>query len=142
MGMVKRKMEAHSFIGAYGGRYDRIGLSLYLGWWTMKPEEEAKNLMAEVYKRGCNVYMMINKTKKKLKKVDNFPSEVIIEVCKEYLRYKNFDKIKSDYAWFIRVLIAKSDQWNANRQIAEHQKYKQQPAMAQSVKDILKGLVG
>jgi hypothetical protein len=108
----------------------------------MKPEEEAKNLMAEVYKRGCNVYMMINKTKKKLKKVDNFPSEVIIEVCKEYLRYKNFDKIKSDYAWFIRVLIAKSDQWNANRQIAEHQKYKQQPAMAQSVKDILKGLVG
>ena len=107
-----------------------------------KLEKEATDLMAQVYRRGCNIYMMINKTKKKLKKVDNFPPEVIIGVCKEYMRFKDMDKIKSDYAWFIRVLTAKSGEWNANRQISEHQKYKKQQPIASNVKDILKGMFG
>jgi hypothetical protein len=106
----------------------------------MNEEEIAKEKMAEVYRRGCNIYMMINKVKKKLKKVDNFPPEVIIEVCKEYMRFKDMDKIKSDYAWFIRVLVAKSDQWNANRQISEHQKHKNEQPIAQNVKKILGGM--
>ena len=108
----------------------------------MNLEEEATKQMAEVYRRGCNIYMMINKTKKKLKKLDNFPASVIIEVCKEYMRFKDMDKIKSDYAWFIRVLTAKSGEWNANRQIQEHQKYKNAPPIASNVKDILKGMFG
>ena len=108
----------------------------------MNEEDQAKELMAEVYKRGINIYMFVNKVKKRLKRVDNFPAIVIIEVCKEYTRFKDMDKIKSDYAWFIRVLEQKSSEWHANNQIQEHKKIKQQPAMAKNVKDVLKGMFG
>jgi len=104
--------------------------------------DEATELMAAVYKRGVNIYMFINKVKKRLKRVDNFPPIVIIEVCKEYTRFKDMDKIKNDYTWFIRVLEQKSSEWHANNQIQEHNKIKQQPVMAQNVKDILKGMFG
>jgi hypothetical protein len=103
-------------------------------------EEQAKELMAKVYKRGVNIYMFVNKVKKRLKRVDNFPASVIIEVCKEYMRFKDMDKVRNDYTWFIRVLEQKSGEWHANNQIKEHSKYKNAPPMAQNVKDILKGM--
>jgi hypothetical protein len=107
----------------------------------MSDQEEAEKLMAAVYKRGVNIYMFINKVKKRLKRVDNFPAIVIIEVCKEYTRFKDMDKIKSDYAWFIRVLEQKSSEWHANHQIKEHSKYKNEP-MAESIKSILRNMAG
>jgi len=102
-------------------------------------QEQATDQLKDIYSKGVNVYMFINKTKKKLKRVDNFPPEVIIEVCKEYTRFKNLDKIRHDYLWFIRVLQQKSGEWHANNQIQQHAKYKTEP-MAQSIKNILKGM--
>ena len=101
---------------------------------------DAENRLKDIYSKGVNVYMFIAKTKKRLKRVDNFPPEVIISVCKEYTRFTDLSKIRNDYLWFIRVLNAKSDEWHANHQIQEHQKHKKAPPIAQNVKDVLKGM--
>jgi len=101
---------------------------------------EAENRMKEIYSKGVNVYMFIAKTKKTLKRVDNFPPEVIIGVCKEYTRFTDLSKIRNDYLWFIRVLQQKSGEWHANHQIKQHSKYKKAPPIAQNVKEVLRGM--
>jgi hypothetical protein len=106
-----------------------------------KLNEEATDLMKWVYKRGFNIYMMLNKVKKELKRVDNFPPEVIISVCKEFISFKDRSKIRNDYTWFIRVMVAKSHEYQAQQNINDHKKHKSAPPMAQNVKDILKGML-
>lgn len=104
---------------------------------TEKEEVVAQGLMKEVYDRGINIYMLINKTKKELKRVDHFPNSVIIEVCKEYISRLDQGQINKTYPYFLRLLKAKSAEWHANNQIKEHEKHKKEPPIAESVKDIL-----
>ena len=106
-----------------------------------KIEKEAVDLMKFVYKRGFNIYMLLNKVKKQLKRVDNFPPEVIISVCKEFITYKDRSKIRNDYTWFVRVMVAKSHEYQAQQNINEHKTHKNAPPMAQNVRDILKGML-
>ena len=99
-----------------------------------KVEEELK----KVYKDGFNIYMYLNKLKKELKRKENFPDEVILRFCKAY--WKNKPGVEKPYPYFIKTFRMVSSDWHANQQQAEHDKYKKQPPMAQSVKDILKGM--
>jgi len=105
-----------------------------------KLEQECKDIMAVVYKRKFNIYMLLNKVKKQKKRLDNFPPEVIIAVCKEFISSSDKSKIRNNYTWFIRVMIAKTEEHQANQNIKEHQKIKSAPPMAQNVKDVLKGM--
>ncbi len=59
--------------------------------------------MAEVNKRGLNLYMLINKYKKdsKIAKDVKFPDEVIERICDQYL---NMEKPRNSYIYFLRVL--------------------------------------
>jgi len=93
--------------------------------------------MAQVYKRKFNIYMLLNRVKKELKKVDNFPPEVIISVCKEFISYSDKAKIRNNYTWFIRVMVAKTTEYQANLNITEHQKHKSAPPIAENVKQVL-----
>lgn len=104
-------------------------------------DQECIDIMAVVYKRKFNIYMLLNKVKKELKRVDNFPPEVIIAVCKEFISTSDKAKIRNNYTWFIRVMIAKTTEHQANLNIKEHQKIKSAPPMAQNVKNILKGML-
>jgi len=106
-----------------------------------KIDQECIDIMALVYKRGFNIYMLLNKVKKQLKRVVNFPPEVIIAVCKEFISTSDKSKIRNNYTWFIRVMIAKTHEHQANQNIYEHQKYKKSPPIAQNIKDILKGML-
>ncbi len=106
-----------------------------------KIDQECIDIMAVVYKRKFNIYMLLNKVKKELKRLDNFPPEVIIAVCKEFISTSDKEKIRNNYTWFIRVMIAKTTEHQANKNIYEHNKIKSAPPMAQNVKDILKGML-
>lgn len=102
--------------------------------------EEAKAQMKLVYAKGINIYAYYNKVKNKLKKVDHIPADVIIAVCKYFLEQLEQGKVQNNYPYFEKILIMKSHEWHANNQIQEHQKYKKEMPMAQSVKDILGGM--
>lgn len=97
-----------------------------------------KTALEKVYKTGFNIYSLINKIKKELKwaKDRRFPDEVLLGVCEAYWRDK--DKIRSDWAWFVRVLEAKSNEYYAQKNITEHQTIKKQEAI--SLKEIMKGI--
>jgi len=72
---------------------------------------------AKVYKDGFPIYMMVSKLKKELKRTDPFP-------------------------YFIKTFQMVSADWHANQQQSEHAAHKKQPPIAQSVKDVLKGMFG
>jgi len=101
---------------------------------------EAKAQMKLVYAKGINIYSYYWKVKNKLKKVDHIPADVIIEVCKYYICQLEAGKVQKTYPYFEKVLIMKSHEWHANKQVHEHQKIKKEAPIAQSVKDILGGM--
>ena len=84
-------------------------------------ENETKKIMEQVYKNGLNIYALINRLKKQCKIPKDFPDEVIIEVCKEYQRYKK--SIGNQWAWFTRVMVVKSREYFANKNIEESKKW-------------------
>ena len=104
-------------------------------------KELAKKLMAEVYADGFNIYKCLNKLKKNLKLVPDFPPEAIIWTCQSYLSTKI--PIQEHYPWFVRVFTASSQRYFSEQHEKESQerhKDRGSGGMAQSVKDILKGL--
>jgi hypothetical protein len=105
----------------------------------MTQPNEIQALLKKINDDGFPIYMMLNKLKKELKRTENFPDEVIILFSESYWKYKPVDK-KGHYPYFIKTFQMVSAQWHANNQIRESAKYKNQPAMAQSVKDVLKGM--
>lgn len=79
----------------------------------------------KVYTSGLNIYSLINKTKKKLGQPKNFqfPEQVLLGVCESYL--KNKEKIKDAWPWFVKAFISEYYQYNANKNITDHQKLKE-----------------
>lgn len=102
------------------------------------PELEAKG--KEVYAKGFNIYQMISKLKKQMKLVVDFPDEVIIDTCNEFLRCKNKEEIKKDYTWFVRVFKHKSGQYFANQHQQESKKHDKRAGFPQHIKDIMGGM--
>jgi hypothetical protein len=101
------------------------------------PELEAKG--KEVYALGFNIYQMISKLRKDMKLTVEFPDEVIMQTCNEFLRCKENKEIRTDYAWFVRVFQHNSGQYFANQHQVEGEKYKKE-GVAQPIKDIMKGM--
>ena len=107
----------------------------------MDKSEQVKQLMKEVYADGFNIYMCLNRLKKELRLSVDFPAEAIIWTCEEYLRTK--PKVRDPYPWFIRVFRANSERFFSEqhcRESEERHKTRGRGGIAQSIKDILKGL--
>ena len=94
-----------------------------------------KERLKEIHDDGFNVYMMLNKLKKVLKRPD-FPDEVIIRFCEAYWKHKPVDK-KAHYPYFLKTFQLVSAQWHAENQQREGEKYKKAP-VSKLIKDILK----
>jgi hypothetical protein len=95
---------------------------------------------AKVYKDGFPIYMMVSKLKKELKRTEPFPDPVIMRFCDAY--WKNKPGVQKEYPYFIKTFQMVSSDYYANQQQKEHADLKKQPVMAQSVKDVLKGMFG
>lgn len=71
-----------------------------------------------VHDQGFNISRMINKFKKtqrERKALYTVPDEVFIEVCKEYL--KRGKGVDQSWPYFMKVLVLKAHENNANRNI-------------------------
>ena len=95
---------------------------------------------AKVYKDGFNIYQYVGKLKKELKRSRPFPDPVIMRFCEAYWKHK--PGVEKPYPYFIKTFQMVSSDYYANQNQQEHADIKKQPAMAQSVKDVLKGMFG
>jgi hypothetical protein len=93
-----------------------------------------KVALDKIYQDGLNIYSLINKLKKESKVGAEIPEVVLLAVCESY--WKSKPKIKEDWAWFQRVLVAEWQKYNAEQNVKEGEAWKKQ-GMAQSIKDIL-----
>lgn len=103
----------------------------------MPRSKECEQTCKNVYDRGFNIYMLINRMKKELKLRVLIPDEVIIAVCDQYMKYEK--SIKKQYPWFVKVFAEQSRIYFANRTVAESNQNKDAP-MPQRMKQILKNL--
>lgn len=96
-----------------------------------------KAALNKISKNGLNIYTLINKLKKQMSmpKDFQFPEEVLLGVCRSYEHDKA--KIDKPWPWFVRVIKAETGLWNAQKEINLNKKNQ---GMAQSFKDILKGI--
>lgn len=78
--------------------------------------------------------------KKQLKLVEDFPTPVIVMVCKTWLRKPQKPPKDQHWPWFVVSLKRCSEDYFAWRNQKEHMSLKKRPAMAQSVKDALRGM--
>lgn len=102
------------------------------------PSAALKAALDSVYKKGFNIYELINRVKKELRWQPGryFPEEVLLGVCEEYNKYDG--KIEKPWPWFVKVLELKSNEYYAQQQVTKHQEVKSMGAV--SLKDILKGV--
>ncbi len=97
-----------------------------------------KELMAEVYKDGFNIYKCLNKVKKKMKSRVDFPPQAIIWTCEEYLRTKS--KVQSHYPWFVRVFRANSERFFSGQHVEDSKTRDKRAGFSKSIKQILEGM--
>lgn len=104
-----------------------------------KEQQEADKLLDQVYKKGLNIYQLINKIKKQMKwgKKQRFPADVLIAVCQQY--FKDKENIKSEWGWFTKVIQAESAAYFARKSVQEGEKWKKEP-VALSMKKIMEGM--
>ena len=100
-----------------------------------EPSAPLKELIERCHKeRKVNISMLINKFRKQQrerKALYEIPEEVYMAVCHAILNKKT--PTQNYYPYFLKVLQMESDQYFANRQIQESQKFKRPDAM----KDII-----
>jgi len=102
--------------------------------------------LSEIQKRlkainddGFNIYMMLNKLKKDLKRKDDFPDDLIYRFCDHYWKYKPTNK----YIYFLQSFKQVSAQHTAEQNVKEGEKFKKDSKHTpQAMKDILKGMFG
>lgn len=97
-----------------------------------------QTLLTEVYK-DINIYALINKLKKDLKWAtgSQFPDEVLIGVCEQYLKDKS--NIKDEWGWFVSVIKAESTKYYSAQSVKQGEAFKKEP-MAMSLKEIMKNI--
>lgn len=100
--------------------------------------EHLEHCLKTVYANGFNIYALINRWKKHAVKNKyrnlRIPDEVLISICNQYMRYQK--TVVNQWGWFVTVLKAECEQFNARQIIAEHEEYKKPGVM--SLADILK----
>jgi len=90
-----------------------------------------------VHDQGFNISRMINrfkKTQRERKALYTVPDEVYIEVCKEYL--KRSPAVTDSWPYFMKVLVLKAHEDNANRNIRESNKNNFSRTMPTHLRDI------
>ena len=101
--------------------------------------EKAKTALKKMYDDGFNIYMMLNKLKKELKRKEPFPPAVILRFSDAYWKYKP-EKKEANYPYFLKTFRMVSADWFANQNQQEHAQYKKE-GMSQHIKDVLKGII-
>lgn len=104
-----------------------------------QPTAALKAELDKIYKKGFNIFAIINRAKKELKqpKEWQFPEEVLMKICHSY--WQNNGKIKKPWPWFVRVLKQCTCEYNANKNIQNHEAVKKE-GVPQALKDIIRGL--
>lgn len=100
---------------------------------TYSPETEI--YIAEVKKRGLNIWAMLAIFKRRSKLSPKIPDEVIQSVCKEYLFNKR--QLRADFPYFLEVLKRKSFEYFSNKEVEEGQRIKNEPL---AIKNIMRQL--
>jgi hypothetical protein len=90
-----------------------------------------KNLLTdEVYRKGLNIYALVNHLNRKTGDC-GIPQEVVDNICKYYLNTKK--PILNQWAWFVASI-------HRARQDYIHNQLKQKKEIPQSIRDLLKSL--
>lgn len=97
--------------------------------------DSLKTVFKEVYERGLNIYALMNRLNNDRHSTEPMPDAVIMRVCMQYLECPS--AVKNEWAWFMRVLNAELDLFNANNRIVEHQEIKRAP-VARGVAELIK----
>lgn len=97
----------------------------------MAYKESTLDLMDQVNKTGFNIFAMIHLFRKKSKINCEIPEPVIKSVCLEY--FKRQEKVNKTFPYFLMVLKEQTCRYLAQKNIAEHQRIKNEPL---AIKDI------
>jgi len=104
-------------------------------------EKTNKELLAEVKKKGINIYMLLNLYKKRSKLRVDIPEEVIHSLCTAYL--ENDRPIRSDFPYFLQMLKKKTEEYfskqNENESIKRH-KTGRKERVPESIASIMRGI--
>lgn len=98
---------------------------------------DTQSLLTNVFKDNLNIYALLNRFHKQSKVV--LPEEVVIKVCKYYLEHK--EKVRDRWAWFIVTVRKASEEYFAQKNIAEAEAFKREP-VAECLKDIISRIGG
>lgn len=101
--------------------------------------QKVATALAAVNKDGFNIYAALERVRvaRKQPKGAKMPDEILLQLCEQYWKYK--PQIRDHWPWFIRVLGSLADQYNANRNVMEHQEMKKMQ-LPENIRDILKGI--
>ncbi|RKY32665.1 MAG: hypothetical protein DRP74_02175 [Candidatus Omnitrophota bacterium] len=103
-------------------------------YWTVFSEKNT-GLLKTVYKKGFNIYALLNRFKKECG--FDLPEKVVAKVCEYFVN--NQEKVRDNWAWFIVSVKKASEEYFAEQNIREGQEWKNQSA-AQSIKTIIAGM--
>lgn len=102
--------------------------------------KSTKELLAEVYKTGVNIYALLGLYKKRSKICVQIPDEVLNNLCKSYL--KNNPKVKNSFPYFLRVLAATTEEYfsRQNENESKNRKKEARSGFAPSIAEIMKNV--
>lgn len=98
-----------------------------------EPVSYNQSLLDTVYKKGFNIYSLINKFKKE-RGID-LPPQVIDKVCGYFV--DNTDKIEDHWAWFIVSVKKASEEYFVKKNIRDKEEGKK---LIPSIKEIMKNI--
>ena len=106
---------------------------------TKQQQTKQDIILSSVYSSGFNIYQCINRLKKQLgfAKPYNFPEQVIIKVCTQYI--KDRKKVKNQWTWFLKVFAAESEKYHAKENIRINEESKAL-SMCQKVRELIGGI--
>ena len=99
--------------------------------------QQVEVAMKNIYKDGFNIYMMLNKLKKDLKRKDHFPDDLVLAFCGHYWKYRS--AVKHTFPYFRKAFRMAASEYHANLQIQEGESHKNKE-VSQIVKDLMKGM--
>ncbi len=101
-----------------------------------------KELQKQIYNKGFNIYLLINKFRKlqkQRKALYEVPDEVYLETCKEILKRLENYGVKDKWAYFMHVLTMKSHEYFANKHQTEAKDQQFSRQMPEHLRNLLNG---
>jgi hypothetical protein len=130
----------HNYIGKSKGNpkeFQRIVLEKNKSKSRVREEAQPSAALTaaldKIFKKGFNIYQLINRLKKESKVGARVPDEVLLRVCESW--EKNACGVKADWPWFAKAVAGEWEAYNVRKNIQESKEWKSKPAI--SIKDIL-----